>query len=579
MESGIQGPCLSQTDVILGIEADLVAGLTGVALEVPGGIDLDLRVHDLLVHVGERLRDESVVGITPAKMDPMRRSGIVFKVSFQHPVPHAGAVIETIEIPVGESFPYGFLAQHFRLHHHAVPIVSQGGVAEELPGKDMVPPQSGHCISPADAQFALVEALYGRSQSVVLGFLMSVIQVIHSVVHIEIQAVPVIEAMGDLGIQVVEEIVSVELDSFEDRRQEQGVHAPGADGIGSASFPKRTFQVELVRQHADAEVPVRFIQVAVVGADIDDAGDTTAVAGREGTLVQGHFLNGFRLEDGEDAQQVFRIINGNPVQQEQVLVRSAAPDIDAGEALRPALDTGQELERFDDIGLAEKGRSRLEDLQRNLDGAHLGRCDAGFLLRSDDSLFQGSAGNQLHMDSPVALRGDGDRLRGIPHIGIGDFDLLFFRNRQGVETEIIGDGSVPADGRSSPDERLARGGIRDQTADRHFPYLRENHMVPIDLIADVRSLEKAIQRLLERGPIGLYRFPLQRQGGVIHEMDAILLLQGSHPLAQRRLRPKARRDQQEDDRRQRFSYHIHFQTFPLVDKPDLRPHGEIGPLF
>ena len=74
-------------------------------------------------------------------------------------------------------------------------------------------------------------------------------------------------------------------------------------------------------------------------------------------------------------------------------------------------------------------------------------------------------------------------------------------------------------------------------------------MVPIDLIADVRSLEKAIQRLLERGPIGLYRFPLQRQGGIIHEMDAILLLQGGHPLAQRRLRPEARRDQQEDDRR------------------------------
>ena len=224
-----------------------MAGLTGVALEVPGGIDLDLRVHDLLVHVGERLRDESVVGIAPAEMDPMSRDGIVFKVRFQYPVPHAGAIIETIEIPVGESSPHGFLAQHFRLHHHAVPIVSQGGIAEELPGKDMVPPQSGHRISPADAQFALVEALYGRFQSVVLGFLMPVIQVIHSVIHIEIQAVPVIEPMGDLGIQVVEEIVPVELDSFEDRRQEQGVHAPGADGIGCAPFPKRTLQVELVR--------------------------------------------------------------------------------------------------------------------------------------------------------------------------------------------------------------------------------------------------------------------------------------------------------------------------------------------
>ncbi len=247
--------------------------------------------------------------------------------------------------------------------------------------------------------------------------------------------------------------------------------------------------MELVRQHADAEVPVRFIQVAVVGTDIDDAGDTAAVAGREGTFVQGHFLDGVRLEDGEDTQHVFRIVDGKPVQQEQVLVRSAAPDVDAGETLRPALDTGQELERFDDIGLTEKSRGRLEDLQRNLDGAHLGRSDAGFLLRSDDGLFQRGAGDQLHMDSPVAPGGDGDRLRRIPHIGIGDFDLFLFRNRQGIESEVIGDGPVPADGRSSPDERLARGSVRDQTADRHFPYLPENHVVSLDLIADVRPLE------------------------------------------------------------------------------------------
>lgn len=74
-------------------------------------------------------------------------------------------------------------------------------------------------------------------------------------------------------------------------------------------------------------------------------------------------------------------------------------------------------------------------------------------------------------------------------------------------------------------------------------------MVSLDLIADVRPLEQAFQRLLERGPVGLSPLPLQWQGGIIHEMDTIPLLQGGHPLAQRRLRPEARRDQQKDERR------------------------------
>ena len=59
--------------------------------------------------------------------------------------------------------------------------------------------------------------------------------------------------------------------------------------------------MQLVADHANAETPVSFVEVAVVSPHVDDARNTATITGREGPLVQCHLFNGFRLENGEDA--------------------------------------------------------------------------------------------------------------------------------------------------------------------------------------------------------------------------------------------------------------------------------------
>ena len=86
------------------------------------------------------------------------------------------------------------------------------------------------------------------------------------------------------------------------------------------------------------------IEVTVVCPHIDDAGNTATVSCGERALVQGDLLDGFRLEDGEDAQHVFRIVDGNPIQQKQVFIRTAATDIQARESFRSSLDTWKQLD-------------------------------------------------------------------------------------------------------------------------------------------------------------------------------------------------------------------------------------------
>ena len=71
-------------------------------------------------------------------------------------------------------------------------------------------------------------------------------------------------------------------------------------------------------------------------------------------------------------------------------------------------------------------------------------------------------------------------------------------------------------------------------------------MVPLDFIANVAFFKELVQRLLKCPPIGLSHLLVKRQGGVIHEVNAVSLLQYGHPLPQGRLRPQAQTCQQEN---------------------------------
>ena len=57
--------------------------------------------------------------------------------------------------------------------------------------------------------------------------------------------------------------------------------------------------MEFVADESDADGTVVLLHVAVVGADVHDAGDPAAVTGRERAFIKGDFLDRFRLENRE----------------------------------------------------------------------------------------------------------------------------------------------------------------------------------------------------------------------------------------------------------------------------------------
>ena len=77
------------------------------------------------------------------------------------------------------------------------------------------------------------------------------------------------------------------------------------------------------------------------------------------------------------------VVDGDAVQQDEVLIRSATADVKACESFVSSLHPRHQLDGLQDIGLAEDDRRPLDMDERNVDGAEVGALDAGVLLGHD----------------------------------------------------------------------------------------------------------------------------------------------------------------------------------------------------
>jgi len=68
---------------------------------------------------------------------------------------------------------------------------------------------------------------------------------------------------------------------------------------------------------------------------------------------------------------VIGIVDGHPVQQEKILVRSASPHIDPAGTFCSALHPGHELNGFNHIGLSHEHGNAFDFLYRDVHRAHL----------------------------------------------------------------------------------------------------------------------------------------------------------------------------------------------------------------
>ena len=93
-------------------------------------------------------------------------------------------------------------------------------------------------------------------------------------------------------------------------------------------------------ENTDAQRTFHFVAVAFLGGNVEHGGDSSAVFGRDGALVQFHAFHQVRIEGREDAEQVAGVVDGVVVKEDEVLVGTAAAHVEAAGGLAHALDAG-----------------------------------------------------------------------------------------------------------------------------------------------------------------------------------------------------------------------------------------------
>ena len=77
---------------------------------------------------------------------------------------------------------------------------------------------------------------------------------------------------------------------------------------------------------------------------VQDGAHSAAVTGRKTAGVKVRFLDGIRIKGGKNTAKVIGIVDGNPVQHDQVLVRRAAPHVQSAGVITGGLDTWKHLQ-------------------------------------------------------------------------------------------------------------------------------------------------------------------------------------------------------------------------------------------
>ena len=161
------------------------------------------------------------------------------------------------------------------------------------------------------------------------------------------------------------------------------------------------------------------------------------------------------------------IIHGYSVQQKHVFVCGTAPDKEVGEAVHPLLNTGKELDGFQDILLSQDYRSALEYRYRKLHDTHLRGADARFRDCANPGFRQRLGLLQTHIDGRVPLEVKRYRRAFIPRIVIAE-GYRPLGQRKGVSALIIGYRALVSTNNFGRYKRFPAGFVRDIATDGHL---------------------------------------------------------------------------------------------------------------
>ena len=133
-------------------------------------------------------------------------------------------------------------------------------------------------------------------------------------------------------------------------------YAPAGNECGLSRFIQRAFEMEAAGEHAYAGRALQALRAAPFAFYAQDRRQAAAILRRNRTLKQLHILHDVRIKGGKEPEQVAGIIDCTAVEQHQVLVLRAAPDIEPAGGFANGFHTGKHKDGLDDIPFSEGRR-------------------------------------------------------------------------------------------------------------------------------------------------------------------------------------------------------------------------------
>src|ERR1700742_385431 len=110
--------------------------------------------------------------------------------------------------------------------------------------------------------------------------------------------------MADHQVQVIEGGAAVLILRRQVGKQPVGVGGPSSQDEGGLIFYERDFDIQPAGQQYDHSRAGDLLFVPFAAVDIKSRGKTTAEFGRDAALIQLHVFYHFRIEDGEQTEEV-----------------------------------------------------------------------------------------------------------------------------------------------------------------------------------------------------------------------------------------------------------------------------------
>ena len=316
----------------------------------------------------------------------------------------------------------------------------QGDVGKQLRPPLVVPPECRDPVAPikpeVDKGAALPEVLGGLEA-----------EVIGAVKHAQVHPVPLADAPIDLAVEVVKEIPRLGLDAGvlfvggvdDGAGQDIEVGAAPTDHEGGLVLDDGTFDHELGGEQGHIDRAVGLAQVAVLHLHFHHGRQASSKPGGKAPFGDGHPLDRVRVEHREETEQVAHAVERHSVEDNQVLVGTATPDVQAGGAFPTGLHARHELERLEQVHLPSDGRQLAHLVHRNLNPRHLDRVFDALPIAAHHGLLQGHAGLKRDVEAGVGGQVHLERLGGVPDVRHGQ-RMLALRKGEGIESEGIRSG-------------------------------------------------------------------------------------------------------------------------------------------